>query len=250
MGGQDAKRAFVSNAGVRLYLDDPYLREFDAEVTETAEDWCALSQTAFHPGGGGQPHDRGRLALRGGDVSVSAVREDEEGRIWHRVGRAIAPGEAVRGAIDWPFRHALMRHHALMHVVNTVAWRHFGGLITGVQIGPDRSRIDFRLADFARERIGEFESHVNAAIDRGLPISSSIISEDEYRGRPELVRTANVLPPVVDGTVRIVTIAGFDAQACGGTHVHSTGEIGRARVAKFDNKGRENKRFYWEVATP
>ena len=101
-----------------------------------------------------------------------------------------------------------------------------------------------------RERIGEFESHVNTTIDRELPISSSIISEDEYRGRPDLVRTANVLPPVVDGRVRIVTIEGFDALACGGTHVHSTGEIGRARITKFDNKGRENKRFYWEVATP
>jgi misacylated tRNA(Ala) deacylase len=219
-------------------------------VTGSAEGWCALSQTAFHPGGRGQPHDRGSLAVRGDDVPVSAVREDEEGRIWHLVGSDLTTGERVRGAIDWPFRYVLMRHHALMHIVNTVAWRQFGGLITGVQIGPDRSRIDFRLADFGRERIGEFESHVNTAIDRGLPISSSLISEDEYRGRPDLVRTANVLPPVVDGRVRIVTIAGFDAQACGGTHVHSTAEIGRAWITKFDNKGRENKRFYWEVATP
>jgi misacylated tRNA(Ala) deacylase len=241
----------VNKAGsTRLYLDDPYLREFDAEVTGGAKGWCALSQTAFHPGGGGQPHDRGSLAVRGGDVPVSAVREDEEGRIWHQIGTDLVPGEQVRGAIDWPFRYVLMRHHALMHIVNTVAWRQFGGLITGVQIGPDCSRIDFRLADFGRERIGEFESHVNTAIDRGLPISSSVISEGEYRGRPDLVRTANVLPPVVDGRIRIVTIAGFDAQACGGTHVHSTAEIGRACITKFDNKGRENKRFYWEVATP
>jgi misacylated tRNA(Ala) deacylase len=243
-------RGNAARRTTRLYLDDPYLREFDAEVTGSAEAWCALSQTAFHPGGGGQPHDRGWLTARGSHVPVSAVREDEEGRIWHQIGSDLAPGERVRGAIDWPYRYVLMRHHALMHIVNTVAWREFGGLITGVQIGPDRSRIDFRLGDFGRERIGEFESHVNTTIDRGLPISSSIISEDEYRGRPDLVRTANVLPPVVDGRVRIVTIAGFDAQACGGTHVHSTAEIGRARVTKFDNKGRENKRFYWEVATP
>ena len=53
---------------------------------------------------------------------------------------------------------------------------------------------------------------------------------------------------VVEGRVRIVTIEGFDAQACGGTHVHSTAEIGRARVAKFDNKGKDNKRFYWDLS--
>ena len=158
----------------RLYLDDPYLREFDADVTASAEEWCTLSRTAFHPGGGGQPHDRGRLTIRGRDVPVLEIREDDKGLIWHRAGLDLAPGERVRGAIDWPFRYILMRHHALMHVVNTVAWRQFGGLITGVQIGSDRSRIDFRLGDFGRERIGEFESHVNTTIDRELPISSSI----------------------------------------------------------------------------
>jgi len=235
---------------IRIYLDESYLREFDAEVTGNADGWCALSRTAFHPGGGGQPHDRGWLAVRDANVPVSAVREDEAGHIWHHVGSDLSLGEPVHGCIDWTYRYRLMRHHALMHIVNTIAWRQFGGLITGVQIGPDRSRIDFRLADFSRDRIREFESQVNAAIDRGLPISSSVIDEDEYRRRPELVRTANVLPPIVDGRIRIVTIEGFDTQACGGTHVHSTSEIGRARVAKFDNKGRENKRFYWEVATP
>jgi misacylated tRNA(Ala) deacylase len=57
----------------------------------------------------------------------------------------------------------------------------------------------------------------------------------------------NVLPPVVDGRVRIVEIKGFDVQACGGTHVHSTREIGTAKIEKFDNKGKENKRFYWRL---
>ena len=55
-------------------------------------------------------------------------------------------------------------------------------------------------------------------------------------------------PPVVGGKVCIVTMGGFDAQACGGTHVHSTAEIGLARLVKFDNKGKDNKRFYWELA--
>lgn len=232
----------------RLYLEDPYLREFDAEVLECADGWCLLSRTAFYPGGGGQPCDRGRLLLRGEAVGVAAVREDDAGRLWHRIERELAAGEAVRGAIDWPYRHALMRHHGLMHVVNTVARQRFGGAITGVQIGPDRSRIDFRLAGFARDQISELETRVNEVLERRLPVRSSTIEEEEFRRRPELVRTLNVLPPVVDGKVRIVTIEGFDAQACGGTHVHSTGEIGRARVARFDNKGKDNKRFYWELA--
>jgi misacylated tRNA(Ala) deacylase len=233
----------------RLYLEDPYLRTFDAVVLEAAGGWLRLSRTAFHPGGGGQPADRGALVARGREVLVEAVREDEQGGIWHAAPLDAAEGEPVRGVLDWPFRHAIMRHHGLMHVVNTVARERFGGVITGVQIGPDRSRIDFRLERFGRELIAAFEAEVNAAIDRDLRLTSSTIPEEEFRRRPELVRTLNVLPPVVDGAVRIVEIDGFDAQACGGTHVHSTREIGRARIARFDNKGKDNKRFYWELET-
>lgn len=232
----------------RLYLEDPYLRDFDAEVLEYAGGWCVLSRTAFYPGGGGQPCDRGQLVLRGEAIAVTAIREDDAGRIWHGVGRDLAAGDPVRGVVDWPYRHALMRHHGLMHVVNTVARDQYGGVITGVQIGPDRSRIDFKLSGFSRDRIPDLEKRVNEVIERALPVRFSTIGEEEFRRRPELVRTLNVLPPVVDGLVRIVTIEGFDAQACGGTHVHSTGEIGRALVAKFDNKGKDNKRFYWELS--
>jgi misacylated tRNA(Ala) deacylase len=232
----------------RLYLDDPYLRDFDAQVEESADGWCALSSTAFYPGGGGQPFDRGHLVVRGEVIAVAAMREDA-GRIWHQVGRELPAGEPVKGLIDWPYRHALMRHHGLMHVVNAIARDRYEGAITGVQIAPDRSRIDFRLAGFAREEIPVLEAGVNEVLERGLPVRSTTIGEDEFRRRPELVRTLNVLPPVVGGRVRIVEIEGFDAQACGGTHVHSTAEIGRARVARFDNKGKDNKRFYWELAT-
>lgn len=233
-----------------LYLDDPYRRDADAEVVECAGEACALSRTVFHPGGGGQPHDRGHLVVRGEAVTVSDVVEDREGRIWHRVGRELPPGEPVRAVLDWPYRYALMRHHGLMHVVNTVARDRFGGVITGVQLGPDRSRIDFRLPSFARERIPELEAAVNEVVARALPIAASVVSEEEFRRRPELVRTLNVAPPVVDGLVRVVEIAGFDVQACGGTHVHGTSEIGRARIVKFDNKGKDNKRFYWELEGP
>jgi misacylated tRNA(Ala) deacylase len=232
----------------KLYLEDPYRREFDAAVLESVDGWCTLSRTAFYPGGGGQPHDRGHLLLQGRVVQVSAIREDSAGRLWHHVGCDPAPGEAVQGTIDWPYRHALMRHHGLMHVVNTVARQLFGGVITGVQIGPDRSRIDFKVAGFSREQGPDFERGVNEVLDRCLPVTSSVISEDEFRRRPELIRTLNVLPPVVEGKVRIVEIQGFDTQACGGTHVHSTSEIGRARIGRFDNKGKDNKRFYWDLA--
>jgi misacylated tRNA(Ala) deacylase len=140
-----------------------------------------------------------------------------------------------------------MRHHALLHIVNTLARDPYGGVMTGCQLGPDRCHIDFKLPAFARDQLPKLETRVNEVIARNVAIASSIIAEDELRRRAELVRALNVAPPVHDGRVCIVTMAGFDAQACGGTHVHSTAEIGPARLVKFDNKGKDNKRFYWEL---
>jgi len=84
-------------------------------------------------------------------------------------------------------------------------------------------------------------------VREGRRVRSVVESEEALDARPDLVRTLMVRPPVVNGTVRIVQIEGFDAQACGGTHVHSTLEIGGARVTKFENRGRHNKRFYWAL---
>jgi misacylated tRNA(Ala) deacylase len=162
------------------------------------------------------------------------------------VGRALPPGAAAHGTLDWPYRYALMRHHALMHVVNTVARRDFDAPITGVQLGPERSRIDLRFPS-GREGAEILEAQVNAALAEPRAISSSMLSAAEYEARPELIRTLNVRPPVVNGRIRVVTIANFDTQACGGTHVHSTSEIGRATILKMENKGANNKRFYWTL---
>jgi misacylated tRNA(Ala) deacylase len=231
----------------RLYLDDAYQREFDADVVARDGAWCRLSRTLFYPGGGGQPADRGQLRWDGGAAEVATVREDDAGCVWHQVGDGALPA-AIHGVLDWPYRYTLMRYHGLMHVVNAIARAHFGGVITGVQIGAEQSRIDFRLPDFAREKLPDFEALVNAVITRDLPVAPSTITEEEFRARPELVRTLNVAPPVVDGQVRIVSIQDFDEQACGATHVHATGEIGSAQILRFDNKGKDNKRLYWKLA--
>lgn len=230
----------------RRYLEDSYLRELDTEVVACRDGWCRLAETLFHPGGGGQPCDRGQLVVDGEPIQVTAVREDDAD-VWHDAARSLRDRQPVRAVLDWPYRHAVMRHHALLHVVNTIALRDFAARITGAQIGPDRSRIDLQLADFSRERLPDLEARVNDVIGRDLALSATTIDEDEFGRRPDLVRTLNVRPPVVDGRVRVVEIAGFDAQACGGTHVHSTGEIGRVRIARFDNKGKDNKRLYWET---
>jgi misacylated tRNA(Ala) deacylase len=141
-------------------------------------------------------------------------------------------------------RMALMRYHTVLHILNTIALHDYAGWITGVQIGVDYSRIDFKLENFSANVRAELEQKVNAVISGNHAIKSYTIPEQEFRQRKELLRTLEVKPPITHGQVRVVEIEGFDAQACGGTHVHNTCEAGQFSIFRTENKGRINKRLY------
>ena len=141
-------------------------------------------------------------------------------------------------------RLALMKHHTVLHVLNTIALRDYSGWITGVQIGPEYSRIDFKLEGFSAAMCAELESKVNAVLAVDHPLRSYYLPEEEFRERKDLLRSLEAKPPVINGQVRVVEIEGFDAQACGGTHMHSTADVGRFSVFRTENKGKINKRLY------
>jgi misacylated tRNA(Ala) deacylase len=227
----------------RLYWEDAYQSEFTASVLAAAEGWWALSATAFYPGGGGQPPDTGVLVTEGQEAAVTGVRS-EGGLVWHRTTLPLATGQDVRGRVDWPRRYQLMKYHTLLHIVNTVMLDRHQALITGADIGPAQARIDFDVDAPLREARAAIEAAVNAVIERSLALVAAFVPEAELTRNPRLVRTLEVSPPVENGRVRTLEIAGFDTQACGGTHVHSTAELGRCRVTRVDNKGKRNKRLY------
>ena len=231
----------------RRYLEDSYLDACTSRVADLAGEWMLLSETVAYPGGGGQPPDRAAIVVGGDSVPVTATRVDDAFDVWIQAGPPLRIDTGMVVQIDWSFRYALMRHHALMHIVNTVVSRAHGGRQTGTQLGPERSRIDFSIPGFDRTVLPELEAAVNEVIGRDLPIGSEVIDEAAFRSRSDLIRTRDVMPPLDDGGVRVVHIHGFESQVCGGTHVHSTGEIGTARIDGYDNKGRHNKRLYWTV---
>lgn len=228
----------------RLAADEPAT----VRVVATQGDAVALDCSPFYPGGGGQPPDHGWLTdAEGRPVAVVDVWAEESGDLWHRLAApaaGIAPGARLTAQVDAPRRVALARQHTVLHVLNTVAMRRFDAWITGCQIGVESSRIDFKLARMTPQLIAEIEAGVNAVLAADHPVHAELMAEDEFRGRPDLLRTLDVRPPVVDGCVRVVRIEGFDAQACGGTHVSHVREIGLLRVVRSENKGRQNKRLY------
>jgi misacylated tRNA(Ala) deacylase len=233
----------------RLYWEDAYRSEFAATVLDCSDGWCALSATAFYPGGGGQPADTGVLQTASDEGAVTAVRS-AEGLVWHHTALPLATGDRVTGRLDWPRRYQLMKYHTLLHVVNTVMLDSHGARITGADIGVAQARIDFDVEAPLREASAAVEAAVNAVIARSLALEAAFVPEAELTRNPRLIRTLEVAPPVENGQVRTLQIAGFDTQACGGTHVHNTSELGPCRIVRIDNKGRRNKRLYVVLEPP
>ena len=219
-----------------LYYNDPYIKEFIANIVVIDGSKCLLDSTAFYPGGGGQPADTGKLIVNGSEYLVSDISVDEHDEMWHITDRGITGTGQAQGILEWDKRFAYMRYHGLLHIVNSVAMNNYQGWINGVQIGTNYARIDFNLTNFTKDMIPAFEEAINQVINDGHTIGAHFITEDEYNSRPELIRTLTAKPPIKNGVIRITTIGDFDAQACGGTHVHSTKEIGPCHIEKMDKK--------------
>ena len=231
----------------RLYLRDDRC-DADAVVVAVRDNALAFDRTCFYPGGGGQPPDDGRVRTQhGAGFDILSAHADSDAVIWHVAASSPPPdlvGQPVTLAVNRERRLAFARYHTVLHVLNTIALRDYDAWITGVQIGTDYSRIDFKIEGFSAALCAELESKVNAVLQAAHALKSYDVPEEEFRQRRDLLRTLDAQPPVHRGRVRVVEIEGFDAQACGGTHVHSTTEVGKFSIFRTENKGRINKRLY------
>ncbi|MCF8531590.1 MAG: alanyl-tRNA editing protein [Reyranella sp.] len=229
-----------------LFRHDAYLKETDATVTALDERGVRLDRSIFYPTGGGQPGDTGLLRWDGGEARIVDSLKADGGDVLH----VLAPdaprpavGTAVHGLLDWERRYLHMRMHTALHVMSAV----IKGNVTGGQVGADKSRLDFNLEGEvpAKEWV---TGEVNRLIALDRPVVPQWITDDELDARPELVKTMSVRPPMGAGRVRLLAIEGVDLQACGGTHVARTGEIGRVECTKIENKGKMNRRFVIALA--
>jgi misacylated tRNA(Ala) deacylase len=188
--------------------------------------------------------DRGVLAWANGEARVSGF-ETVDGRMWHLLSGAVELSGVVRVSVDAEFRAAQTELHTDAHVLNALVYQHFNGaLLTGAQLGDDNTaRCDFDLPDVDNDKLRALEAALNDVIRQDLPVRYAWIPRKEAEGQAGLLRSRSVAPPPSpDGLIRIVEIVGLDRQACGGTHLASTGRSRAVRILKIDNKGRHNRR--------
>ncbi len=240
-----------------LYLDDAYLKEWTAKVISVKENskepssasFVVLDRTAFYPKGGGQPNDEGVIVKKndGREYKVVFVGKSD-GIISHEVDCSsngpLNEGDIVECKLNWNRRYKLMRMHTACHVLAGVLHKDTGAMITGNQLDIDKSRIDFSVEQYDPEKLKEYIEKANRILEEGH--ENIIYYVDKSQDIDKFLRLAKGIPEGITN-VRIVEIQGFDAQPDGGTHVKNTKEVGRIRFLSSENKGKNNRRVYFEL---
>ncbi|MGC1871606.1 MAG: DHHA1 domain-containing protein [Acidobacteriaceae bacterium] len=222
----------------RLYSTDSFLTNFDAVVTDIQEVsrasgqslWrVALDRSAFYPTGGGQPYDVGRLiatSRSGAELTAEIVdvEEDEHGEVWHHTAKPLIAGTAVRGSVDATRRLDHMQQHSGQHLLSAAFIEVCGARTVSFHLGEASSTIDLDIDALAASTLEQVEERANQIIAEDRPVTISVVPREHAES---LLAAGELrkLPPR-QGDLRIITIAGFDRNACGGTHVRSTGQIG------------------------
>lgn len=237
-----------------LYQKDSYLQEWEAKVVEVNGEnnnegkFIVLDKTAFYPTGGGQPNDTGVMIRQsdGKEFKVVYVGKFSDS-VSHEVSeQGLKPGDVVRCKIDWGRRYRLMRMHTGIHVLSEVIFRNTNALVTGGQLAEDKSRMDFAIENYDREAILKYIDEANEILARDLEVKVDFLPREEALKIPQISKLAKGLFDHLE-IVRIVSIGDFDVQADGGTHVKSTGEVGKIKLLKIDNRGKNNRRIYFEL---
>jgi misacylated tRNA(Ala) deacylase len=230
-----------------LYMNDSYLKEFEATVESVKDDkFVVLDQTAFYPRGGGQPHDTGVIIKDKEEYPVIFTGKFD-GKISHEVSKpGLKPGDKVKGKIDWERRYTFMRMHTAAHILISTCHKEANLLITGNQIEMDKTRIDFNMENFDKDKMIEYIQKANEEIKKDIEVNTYFLPKEEAMKIPGVVKLAGTLPPDVK-ELRIVEIPDVDLQADGGTHVKRLSEIGTIEFVKAENKGKERRRVYYTV---
>lgn len=235
------------NLSLPKYVLDCYLKEYDTTVKQAKEKYIVLEDTIFYPDSGGQPHDEGTITKKDGEEYKVVYVGTFSGEISHEVDRfGLKQGDKVHLSLNWERRYTLMRMHTAAHILSRVLYEEAGANTSGNQLGLDRSRIDFTLEKFEREKIPYWIRKANKYIEVGAKVDKSVMFTEEAIKIPGFAGPSPHLVKDLE-TLRVVSIGNMDAQPCGGTHLDNISEIGEIVFVKAENKGRNNRRIYYTI---
>ncbi|GFR44365.1 hypothetical protein Agub_g5587, partial [Astrephomene gubernaculifera] len=210
-----------------------------------------LEESPMFPESGGQPCDQGQLLFRLPDGSPGAANVTavawKQGRLCHTTDAPLPPGCRAEAVVEWGRRLDLMQQHTGQHVLSAVALRLLSAPTVSWELHPLDPlthgsgdyccvAVDLEMPHSpSGEQLIELEARVNAELRAMRPVTPLLIdprvSEDVERLRALQADGAfrGKLPQpdkMKGGKLRLVCVEGLDINACGGTHLRSTGEVG------------------------
>jgi alanyl-tRNA synthetase len=234
----------------RLYYSDPFLRSFAARIvnvrpsgaTPSGSMWqVSLDHSAFYPTSGGQPFDTGLLRTTWStgsrlEIPVDQVEEDDNDTVWHLIQQPLAIGTEVECEIDWRRRFDHMQQHTGQHLLSAVFVRELQASTVSFHLGEQTSTIDLAATTIAHHSLERVERICNEIIGEDRPVTISYAS----RAEAETMLASGELRKLPDreGTIRVIDIADLDRNACGGTHVRATGQIGGLLIRRMEKVSR------------
>ena len=220
----------------RLYYHDSILYDFEAEVREIPDGprpAVILDRTAFYPTSGGQVFDTGTISTgTNEDLNVTEVVEAEDGRVIHYLEappKNIGPGTKIHGQIDPTRRRDHMQQHTGQHVLSAAFVRLYGMPTVSFHMGNDYCSIDLDTPTLTKDQVEQAERLANEIILENRPVQIRFVTRDEA-GKLGLRK----IPPAERDELRLIDIHEFDLNACGGTHVKQTGQIGCILLRKAE----------------
>ncbi len=221
----------------RLYYDDAYTCNFEADIIERTEiegkTALVLSHTYFYPTGGGQPNDTG--TIHSAQILDVLTRESDKA-VLHIIDRPVAE-DHVDASIDWSRRFDHMQQHTGQHILTQAFVQTAGFNTVGFHLSDASLTIDLDTPSTSAENISAAEVLANQIIWEDRPVKAHIIDPD----RAEDVRMRKMPEHLLTGGLRVIEIENFDSTACGGTHVKRTGEIGIIKVLRSEKRGNKTR---------
>lgn len=220
----------------RLYYSDSFLCDFDATLLRVEQhdgrSAVVLDRTAFYPTSGGQVFDTGLLNIDGQKFQVSEVAEDENGVIRHFVDQQVPQtleGTVVHGSVDAARRRDHMQQHSGQHVLSAAFVRLYNVPTVSFHMGDESCTIDLETRALTDQQVRAVEREANCVVFEDLPVAIKSASTEQARAMG-----VRKIPDHVEGDLRLIDMQGYDLNACGGTHVRSTGQIGPILLRKYE----------------
>ena len=221
------------------FITNSYIKKNSTKVLSVVENKIQLAETIFYPRGGGQPSDSGVVTTKTGDTfSVKDVIKDDNKIFLCFDSEAIfRVEENVECFIDWDRRYTFMRYHTALHLLGTL----MKYPVTSSSISLEKARLDFDAPQLSITK-EEITEKLQQLADGNHEIEYTWVSQQYFQTHPELGRGLFAKPSAFLEKIRLVKIGDIDLQACGGTHVKNTCEIGTIIVKKIEKKGKQNRR--------